>query len=198
MRIALIGNSKSGKSTLACHLVDKFDFKRYSFADRLKLFSAYPVKDLTKTTKSVEEIYEEVFKDPMSPYKDTKNVEYEGMTFPNGMRGFAQGCGSAARDLIGVDTWVNALLKLIEEENAERIVIDDVRFENEAHALADQGFELIFLNYPGTDTDVVSEQCQALAKELPSGWIDLQLDRTDKLEHNIGVLEAFINRYYEE
>ena len=127
--VGLSGYARSGKDTVARFLVAGYGYRRIAFADRLKRFAAtlYP---------SVAEILNDAGGD-WETAKDNPEV-----------RRILQGVGAAARDHIGPDVWVTAALGSVRDD--ERIVVSDMRFINEADALAARGAVLFRIERPGT------------------------------------------------
>lgn len=183
MKIGLLGNRTSGKSTTADYLEEVYGYQRFAFADDVKKFSAYITHALVDTQLSVDEVYEKVFKDPKSPYKDTPNADFEGMIYPNGVRGVSIGVGTAARHMFGRDVWVNRLSDQIKV--IENAVVEDVRFENEVDICYEKGYKIIFCNYPNSDKpDVESEQCQALYEKVKDK-VSMVIDRSLSEDPNV-------------
>lgn len=90
---------------------------------------------------------------------------------PATLRGYLQGLGVAVREL-DPDAWVNALFRYHRNElrSTARIVIDDVRFPNEAWRLRSEGFILI---------RVLSDQSTRVTRLKANG----KLDSLEQLEH---------------
>lgn len=114
-RIAFTGKSGSGKSTAARHLEEQ-GFVRLSFAHRLK--------------EVVEELY---------------GVDCSSSPKPPATRKLLQDFGVALRTF-DPDVWVRALSKDLNEESpSNSIVVDDLRFQNEADFLRHSGFIIVRL-----------------------------------------------------
>lgn len=107
-RLAIGGKMGTGKSTIADFLVKTFQFKRYSFAAKLK--------------QEARELFDMTGKD----------------------RELLQTFGSKLREL-KKDVWANYVMKQIRIEKPSRVVIDDMRFVNEADILMKNGFVLVCL-----------------------------------------------------
>ena len=138
--IAFSGKRGVGKTTAALHLVEKYGFKRVSFADRLKEIGCmlFPFKNQDLSTKGKEK--------PFSVYDWTP-------------RDFLISLGQFMR-YFDPDYWVKAsnLDKL-----EGRVVIDDLRFPNEAEYIKSLGGIIIRieryenLNIYGKNLDDPSE-----------------------------------------
>jgi len=129
MIIGLSGYARSGKDSVAEYLVQHHGFTRLAFADNLKqlLYDVNPII-LSGGDERVQSF-----------------VDYfgwdESKKIPE-VRELLQRLGESARERIGQDVWINAVLK--EAEGLDRVVISDVRYQNEANAIRfDAGGKLI-------------------------------------------------------
>jgi hypothetical protein len=137
MNIALVGPRKSGKSTAAEALI-QHGYTRLSLAD--------PVKDaavvmLNAFTRSFHV-------DTMTDCFDRGDIEYSKATF----RPLLEWIGSTfGRDYLQTpDRWINLFRERFEhlDNLCVPIVCDDVRFPNEAEALREMGFLVVFIDRP--------------------------------------------------
>jgi len=108
MLIGLVGRAQSGKSTVAKHLEEKFGFVRHAFAD--------PLKQMLLNAKmcTYDELYHE--KTTMS-------------------RWLLQKVGTDIfREQVSWDYWINKMGEILMDntEKKKNIVIDDIRFPEEA------------------------------------------------------------------
>jgi hypothetical protein len=60
-----------------------------------------------------------------------------------------QDLGISARDLIDEDIWINAALSSV--DSSDRVVITDVRFENEANMIRSLGGQIWRVKRPGVE-----------------------------------------------
>ena len=104
--IGLCSKARHGKDTVADYLIEKDNFTKASFAFGVKQFAVRHF-DLEP---------EEVFGD-----KTKKS------------RWILQAIGNGCREEFGKDIWIEKLLKHI--AGVEKVVISDVRYRNEAHAI---------------------------------------------------------------
>ena len=127
MIIGLSGYARSGKDTVAEYLVDNYGFKRVAFADEIKnaLLAINPwVGGIASLNEMVE-------------YEGWDNVKI----IPQ-VREMMQNFGVHARENWGTAFWINQAFRYMdkycrdEQENLHHVVITDVRFKNEADAIA--------------------------------------------------------------
>jgi len=126
--IGVTGYAQHGKDTFGQHLVQAHGFKRYAFADQLR--------SLALRVNPV------VWGDPNGAHmrlsKLVAEVGWEHAKQHSEVRRFLQELGTAVRDIVGEDTWVDVLHRKLLKEKPDAAVITDVRFPNEAdfvHAL---------------------------------------------------------------
>jgi hypothetical protein len=113
--IALTGYKRSGKSTVADYLVEKYYFRRLRFANKLK--------EMLKVL-GLNEQY-------IDSRKEIELDELCGKTTRYAMQTLGTEWG---RKLIGDDIWVKQLQKEMNiciNNDIRKFVIDDLRFENE-------------------------------------------------------------------
>ncbi|AFO10928.1 deoxynucleoside monophosphate kinase [Streptomyces phage R4] len=136
--VGLSGYSRSGKNSAAEALV-QYGWKQAAFADKLRefLLAVDPVipgpygAGLLRLSVLIKDV----------------GWEYAKDHYPE-VRALLQRTGTeAGRKLLGSDVWVNALLA--EFSDVPALVVTDVRFPNEAQAVADRGGVLIRVRRPG-------------------------------------------------
>jgi hypothetical protein len=119
--IGFMGPIGCGKSTAARQLILGHGYIRVRFADPLKGM----LLSLGLSQSDVD--------------GDTKEVPHEllcGMTPRHAMQTLGTEWG---RTFIGRDFWINAWGRRVRLSNADHVVVDDVRFPNEAQAIRDMG-----------------------------------------------------------
>jgi cytidylate kinase len=117
MIIGLTGYAQSGKDTVASILVEKYGFKRVAFADKIRDF-LYGINPMVACS-------------PTGYLQDLVNlVGWDKAKQEPQVRRLLQDLGVSARELLAEDVWVSSALKNVAAE--DRIVVTDVRFENEA------------------------------------------------------------------
>jgi hypothetical protein len=134
--IGLTGYAQSGKDTLASILIDRYGYRRVAFADTIREF-LYEINPMVACS-------------PTGYLKDLVNlVGWDKAKQEPQIRRLLQDLGVAARKLIDEDIWVTTALRNISSE--DRVVITDVRFENEASKISALGGQLWRVKRPGVD-----------------------------------------------
>lgn len=115
--IGLIGYSQSGKDTIASILVEKYGYTRIAFADKIREF-LYDLNPMVACS-------------PTGYLQDLVNlVGWEDAKKEPQVRRLLQDLGVSSRKIIDENVWVTLALSNIDVN--QRVVITDVRFENEA------------------------------------------------------------------
>lgn len=121
--IGLSGYAQSGKDTVGKYLIEKYGFKRISFADKLRevLYAQNPIVvcdvDSQRRVQDVVDYY---------GWEAAKSTFVE-------IRQLLQALGTeAGRKVLGENVWVEAALRDLPDGN---YVVTDVRFPNEAEAV---------------------------------------------------------------
>jgi hypothetical protein len=114
MKIAISGKMQVGKTTCADYLADTYEFSRFSFAEALKA-------------------------EVMSMGVNSADVMHHK---PPLVRKLLQVYGQVMREQ-NPSHWIDICLGMIDVMEDEFIVIDDLRFRNEAEALRDLGWTLV-------------------------------------------------------
>lgn len=132
--IGLTGYAQSGKDTLASILVERYGYRRVAFADAIREF-IYEVNPMVACS-------------PTGYLKDLVNlVGWDNAKQEPQVRRLLQDLGVAARKLIDEDIWVKVALRNVSP--GDRVVITDVRFENEAKHISKLGGQLWRVKRPG-------------------------------------------------
>jgi hypothetical protein len=125
--IGLTGYAQSGKDTFASILVEKYGYSRIAFADKIRDF-LYGINPMVACS-------------PTGYLQDLVNlVGWDKAKQEPQVRRLLQDLGISARDLISEDIWVTAALSSVSKD--QRVVITDVRFENEAAIIKSMGGQL--------------------------------------------------------
>lgn len=131
--IGLTGRKQSGKSTAARYLRDTYGFRHADFADPIRALIAYVINT------TVED---------MEPVKELPQPALGGKTPRDGMKLLGTEWG---RTMIHPDVWVMAMAPHI--RTTPRLVIADVRFDNEAQLIVDHGGHIIEITRSTTTQD---------------------------------------------
>jgi len=125
--IGLTGYAQSGKDTVASILVGKYGYTRIAFADKIRDF-LYGINPMVACS-------------PTGYLQDLVNLVgwNEAKQEPQ-VRRLLQDLGISARELIDENIWVTSALGKINV--GERVVVTDVRFENEAMMIKLMGGQL--------------------------------------------------------
>lgn len=145
MIIALSGYGGAGKDSVADVLVEHHGFKRYAWADTLRIAAEAlnPIVDMALDGKPIR--YQDAIE--LVGYNEAKSQ------FPE-VRTILQRLGTeVGRNLISDTVWVDATLRRIEREcvSDDDIVFTDTRFLNEASAVKDAWVSsyVVRVNRPG-------------------------------------------------
>lgn len=165
--IGLVGAKRCGKDTVAASLVACHGFTRLAFADALK-GAALATDPIVLSVENREDY-------GVGEYRLSEAVTdlgwEEAKEYPE-VRGFLQRLGVAMRDHVDSDVWVNAVRdkargllsegygSLGEYVPGGRVVVTDVRFENEVRMIRDLDGIIVRVLRPGVDVSDahVSEQ----------------------------------------
>jgi hypothetical protein len=138
--IALSGYARSGKDTIADHLVEKYGFIKLSFATPMReaLYRLNPeIRDMTGLVYTFKQAVNLFGWDDMKTY------------FPP-YRGLMQRMGTeVGREMFGEDFWVDQALKQLEGNS--KIVFADCRYQNEASAVRNAGGDIWRVHKPGVE-----------------------------------------------
>ena len=129
--IGLVGRARSGKDTVAHHLVENYAHTRVAFADRMR----DAVEALNPTIRlDVDGLQ---WTCPLSD--GLKMYGWEGLKqYSPDVRGYLQRMGTeVGRDMFGEDFWVEQALRVATAY--EQVVFSDVRYPNEAERIRKEG-----------------------------------------------------------
>ena len=137
MIIGLSGYARSGKDTVADHLVNVYGFSQKSFAAKMKeaMYILNPI----------------IHSDSIGPIRYQGLVDVYGLDvvkdkYPEARRLLQVFGTEVGRSMFGSDFWVNLTL---DEAHSFHTVISDVRFKNEADAIRLQGGQIWRVNRDG-------------------------------------------------
>ncbi|WAB08766.1 deoxynucleoside monophosphate kinase [Streptomyces phage Andris] len=136
--IGLSGYARSGKNEAAEALV-QYGWRQAAFADKLREF-LYALDPLIPGHYGAGNLR-------LRRLVDATGWDYAKVTYPE-VRALLQRAGTeAGRRVLGENVWVDALFREFAE--APALVLTDVRFPNEARAVAERGGVMIRVERPG-------------------------------------------------
>lgn len=139
--VGMNGFARSGKDTAARGLVAA-GFKQFALAD--------PIRESMLTLDPLMPSgyrFSEVVENHLGDWDACKADPIDGSEFRKLMQRFGTEVG---RSLLGANVWIDVLEKRIQASGADRVVISDVRFDNEAEWVRSQGGLVIQVKRPGT------------------------------------------------
>ncbi len=178
VKIAICGKMASGKTTLANHLVDNYDFHKYSLAG--------PVKDFARFLFDIP-----------TELKDRILFQKVG-----------DGARNHLYDEVWLDTMLSQVEQYEADFGPVDFVVDDVRYLNEVYYLASRGWKIIKLEidedlqikrlkreYPidwKTHVGARHHPSEMEIDKVGENWADLTLDAQDGKEI-INSFKNFVN-----
>jgi hypothetical protein len=178
MIVGFVGKKGSGKTTAADALVAEHGFRKHNFKDTL---IAEIKHKMPAVLHELVNVYEKIDYDGMNPW----TVERLFKEKPPLMRALLQNYGTEVRRADDPMYWVDAWGQLASALSEQDIVVDDVRFENEAQAVRDMGGVLIRVMKDSFDYPIVD----AHASETEQDSI--------VVNHEIKVKEGEVNKLKE-
>ncbi len=175
--IGLSGWARSGKDTIADHLVKNHNFKKLSFGQKVKdaLYALNPDYNGKTLQEAVDEKGWDIIKEDLY------------------VRGLLQRMGTeVGRNLFGENFWVDQTLNIyFSDVNSKQylemyhgnFILSDVRFKNEADAIRGKGGYIWRINRPGVRAP----------NDHPSEH-DLDDYEFDRIINNDGTLEELLNK----
>jgi len=159
--IGITGLARSGKDEFSKTFV-KHGFKRAAFANALKTTVAYIANE--DAPLYFDDVTKEEFSDAL------------GMT----RRSALQLMGSAVRDTLGVDTWVNRTIRGWKAQGRQPTVITDCRYPNEAEAIKAEGGIIVRIIRPGAGLTGVQGAHES-ERGLPDDLVDIEITNDGSL-----------------
>lgn len=164
LKIALLGNQGSGKTTLARAIDQHYGAEILSFASPIKAMASKLLYSLTGGRTPQEHILQDILTGVIP--KD-RAFSLDGVQFKEGeLREILQFLGQGLRDIHGENTWVDILLRYARTHLLFNLVVDDTRYANEIVQLHEEGFGIIFIDN-GVDEigGHSSERCKTQLKQ---------------------------------
>lgn len=140
--LAFCGLAGSGKSTAADHLVSAHHFRRLRFAGPIKRMIRCLLVESGANLIEAVEMVDGNQKESPTPLLGGKSPRFAMQTLGT----------EWGREIIAPDLWRRILLSKVKRcrEDGLSVVVDDLRFENEAVALKEAGFTILAVKRPGT------------------------------------------------
>lgn len=175
MLIGIHGKARSGKDTVARRLVMDYGFYRLPFADPVKR-AAQVMFGLTD-----EQIWIDDSKETVIPYW--------GMT-PREM--FQKVGTEGGRDVFGDDLWIKRWALDYQSLQGKRVVVPDVRFENEAAFIRQLGGVILHLHSNRGTT--LSHEAQAHRSEggVRQQKLDFMIDNSGTFDQLYGKVDTLV------
>lgn len=173
--IGVAGLAGSGKDTVGSFL-NLIGFQRFAFADKLResLLTLNPYVGLTKTGMiRLRQVVSEI-----GWPEAKKNPE---------VRRLLQVFGTEVmREMFDDDVWIKTLESDIQKRKTKKVVITDVRFENEARWVHEMGGENWIVSRPDNESAMpMAEENKKHVSErlnIPSYLFDIQIANTGTLD----------------
>lgn len=177
--IGLTGPARAGKDTIAQFIAEAYEgeVKRQGFADKLKLSAARVFDPHVDQDEAL--VFCNTIKQPGHEIiVDFPGGDHNAQSFSISGREFLQHYGTEAhREVFGEHFWLDAVLPP-NRDDCDLLVIPDVRFENEAARVRNQGGEVWEVSRPD------AEAVEAHASEAGIGgtYIDRFIKNDGSLE----------------
>jgi hypothetical protein len=168
MQVTIVGfgfKARSGKDTIADHLVREHGFRKGSFVQAMKeacrtIFGFNDDQLFGKLKEKVDPFWNERLKiyhyaggivpADRVEVPEPEVLETYGEPLPITPRLVMQLMGTeAGRNVFGQDLWVHAFLRACASSGHDRWVVSDVRFPNEANAILAAGGQVYRVDRPG-------------------------------------------------
>lgn len=147
--IGIAGPAGSGKSTVADHLTEHYGFQRLRFAGALKSMIRVILMESGVSYDTTTRMIQGDLKEVPTPLLNGHSPRHAMQTLGT----------EWGRNQLGDDFWTNIVKQQVKSSERDRIVIDDVRFENEAFLIRSLGGTVIRLaGRGGLIGDHISEQ----------------------------------------
>jgi dephospho-CoA kinase len=146
--VGISGHIQSGKSTVAEFLSKEFGYKRIRFADAIKGM----LKHIGLTQEQIEGTEKEVPLDLLCGKTPRFAMQMLGTEY--------------GRNLLGKDVWAriwrNHVEQYLKQSNSNRVVVEDIRFENELEVVKKINGFIIRIERPGNEIKSKHESETAL------------------------------------
>lgn len=172
--IGIAGPARSGKNETAKYLQKYHAFYEDSFAA--------PIRTACMATLGIKTLDElDVIKQDPHPLLGNKTP-----------REFMQKMGTEfGRQMIWEPIWVESCLTRCEQFN--RVVISDVRFENEVRAIQERGGYIIRVDRPSVRIEQSSHASETM---LPPEYVDFEIINDEELKDLYGKIEKIMREIF--
>lgn len=190
--VGLAGYKRAGKDTVAARLIERHGFERFAFADPLKAAALSLDPIVETTTHEIRSWDTLVIESRTATHRRLSEVVdelgWERAKERREVRRTLQRLGVAIREIMPT-FWVAALIRAVDASDAERVVITDVRFENEVDAVRSLlGGDIALVTRPGTSSD------GHISEQLPDVLVpDFVFRNDDTIEALHEQVDAFAN-----
>ena len=183
--IGISGKAGSGKDTIAQYLIDYYGFSRFAFADAVRE-TALTINPIT--TYDWQNDAERLDSIIGSLGWDRAKREISEV------RRLLQVIGTeVGRRLFGENVWVNILSQKIEDSNADKIVITDLRFPNEEKYIRSVGGNILVVERP--DNPEAIDSSHASEQFTPTADFTISNDSTlESLYDQVDMAMQWLNR----
>lgn len=149
--IGAVGYKGSGKDSLAIPLVRDYGYTRFAFADVMRkcLYVLNPIVGY----KAKHLIY-------LAPLVDQEGWEAAKRGYPEVRRLLELLGTEVGRNIISINLWLDIIRREIEDSGAERVVLTDVRYLNEAGYVHDEGGVIVRVSRLGCGPSKHSSEFQ--------------------------------------
>ncbi|MFJ8394381.1 hypothetical protein [Streptomyces sp. NPDC094144] len=156
--IGIMGRARSGKDSIGARLAARYGYQRFAFAD--------PLKEMALEINPLVPLYGGIHT-RLRTLIDGVGWEYAKDTYPE-VRRVLQHTGQSVRKR-DPDYWVSSLLMDLAEADGP-FVVTDVRYPNEARALARHGFRLVRVIRPALgDPSPDAHESETALEGFPAG-----------------------------
>lgn len=194
--LGMIGYKRSGKDAFAAAIqTDPYNFVKLGFADPLRE-AAYDANPIVGTFALTVDGKLRVDEWHYADVIDALGYEAAKDYVPE-VRAFLQRFGTNAIRKIAPNFWVDQALGRIDENLKERsVVVTDVRFPNEAEAIADRGGTLVRVVRPGFEPAPDAHESETALDGYPEDILvvnDGPLERLEVAARQIASLSAWFS-----
>lgn len=180
--IGLCGFARSGKDTIGSYLAGRHNYERQAFADKLRLLA----EDLDPWVSDEDCITHIRYSEALASHGYEKAKD----EFPE-IRRFLVALGKGVRDVLGQNTWVDAVLPDALPDDHAPLVITDVRYPNEAARIRRLGGEVWYVVRRGVGP-ANDEEDESIGGILQRGLWDVVLTNSGTVQDLLDNVEGYL------